>query len=195
MRTGFRGFVIWEAGSEFHDRPGWLYLLLVRAQSTVLSSVPERPLSCQQTAFLILCEMENGIFRGLWCRKAMNGRCQSLPAFTPAWCLCQGPLLVFAPCTPGLGARGVALHSAKDPLHAGWFSAISAHIFGTGFANSFGVVSFYIALSDTASWALRHEFMLFAPDPLKCQYLSAIALEKSVREGKKGNNYTKYTVL
>lgn len=33
--------------------------------------------------------MENGIFQGIWCRKTMNGPCESLPAFIPAWCLSQ----------------------------------------------------------------------------------------------------------
>lgn len=90
VRTGFRGFVIiWEAGSKSHDLPGCLCLLLVRAESTVLSSVPKHPLSYHQTAFLIFCEMENGIFQGIWCRKTMNGPCKSLPAFIPAWCLSQ----------------------------------------------------------------------------------------------------------
>lgn len=55
------GFVPWGAETEFHDLPGWLCLLLVRAWSPVLSSLPKHALLCHQTAFLVLHEMKEGI--------------------------------------------------------------------------------------------------------------------------------------
>lgn len=187
VRTGFRGFVIWEAGSKSHDLPGCLCLLLVRAKSTVLSSVPKHPLSYHQTAFL--CEMENGIFQGIWCRKTMNGPCKSLPAFIPAWCLSQWGTagictLHMRPwCTRSCSAFSqepfsywVVLCDICKPF---WHRMAFAKQLWCG-------VFLQCIVRDIASWALRHELWCLLQIPWNVNISVQLPLRNLLWRGKKG---------
>lgn len=191
-RTGFRGFVVWEAGSEFCDLPGWLCLLLFRAQSTVLSSVPKHPLLGHQTAFLLFCEMENGISKVSGAEKQ--------------WMAPVSPFLV----TMSGGTAGVCtLHirpwctRSCSPFSQGLLSYwvvlcdICKHFWhSVALANSFGVVDFCNALSEILPAELSDmSLWCLLQIPWNVNISEQLPLRNLLYSGKKGNNYSKYTVL
>lgn len=132
MRTGFRALVVWEAGSNLYDLPGWLGLLQVRHRALFSLQFPNTHCLITKLPFWYSVEWKMAFFEVSDAGKQwMAPISPCLLSFLPDACS-SGTLLVFAPCTWGLGAQGAALLSAKGPVHIGWFSVTSANTFGTG---------------------------------------------------------------